>query len=49
MDWIRPLTGDPLVFFSFLFILILCITFHDKHKYILVWEHVVAAQEEATA
>ena len=33
------------IFCFLLFILILCITVHEKHKHFLVWEHVVSAQE----
>ena len=39
-----------MAFFCFsLFILILCLPFHEKHKHFLVWEHFVSAHGEATA
>ena len=48
MEQLRPLTGNPLEFYCFLlFILILCIPVHEKHKHSLVWEHGMSAQELA--
>ena len=42
--------SESLENFNFLlFILILCIPVYEKHKQFLVWEHVVSAQEAATA
>ena len=36
------------IFCFLLFILTLCIPVHEMHKHLLVWEHVVSAQEAAT-
>ena len=50
IEELRPLISNPLAFFCFsFFILILCLSVHETHKDVLVWEHVVSAQEAATA
>ena len=46
MDFNRESLGIFLFIFS---VLILCIPVHEKNKHFLVWEHVVLAQEAATA
>ena len=37
------------IFCFLLFILMLCIPVHEYHRHFFVWDHVVSAQEAATA